>query len=73
MAEPTGMVNLSSGIPQGFIGSGVPRVRSSQASKGGEHPRVVLGQPKYYHTGDLVSKADMAEVASPQFGSRIRL
>ena len=33
----------SSGIPQEFIGWGIPRVRSSRASTGGEHPRVVLG------------------------------
>ena len=42
------MLNLSSGIPQELIGSGIPRVRSSQASKGGEHPRVVLGQPNVF-------------------------
>ena len=35
--EPTKMVNLSLGIP---------RVRGSRVSKGGEHPRVVLGQAK---------------------------
>ena len=39
------MVSLSSGIPQGFIDGGIPQVRSSRASKRGEHSRVVLGQP----------------------------
>ena len=47
LADPTGMVNLSSGTPQGFLDWGIPRVRSSRASKGGEHPRVVLGQPNF--------------------------
>ena len=42
----SGPVNLSSGIPQECIGWGIPlRNRSSRASKGGEHPRVVLGRP----------------------------
>ena len=40
------MAFLSSGIPQEFLGSGIPRVRGSWASKGGEHPRVVLGRPE---------------------------
>ena len=35
------------GIPQEFIDWGIPQVRSCRASKGGEHLRVVLGQPKW--------------------------
>ena len=54
--EPTGIVSLSSGISRfkdssvcrhGCLGSGV-----SGASKGGEHPRVLLGQPKLRTGGD---------------------
>ena len=61
LAEPTGMVNLSSGIPQELIGSGIPRVRSSRASKGGEHPRVVLGQPRKF-------KGNASKIQGAPFG-----
>ena len=47
------MGSLRSGIPrfrdsaaQEVINRGIPGVKDSRASKGGEHPRVVLGQPK---------------------------
>ena len=46
------MVSVSSGIPQfrdssaqALVDSRIPRVRGSQASRGGQDPRVVLGEP----------------------------